>query len=610
MERESLEMDVVFVGAGPANLSGALHLSRLIAEHNSGIESGQREGKSLGETQIAVIEKGSAVGAHCLSGAVMDPRGLAELIPDFKEQGAPLEAEVKEDFFYYLTKGRAVRSPINPPPLNNHGYYIVSLNRLTAWLGEKCEEAGVNIFPEFPGADLLFDENDRVLGVRTGDKGIDKEGKQKPNFEAGVDLLAKVTVLGEGVRGSLTKKLVRRLGLDEGREPQVYSLGVKELWELPDDRYPAGRVTHTLGFPSDQWTYGGGWIYGMQNRVLNIGYVTGLDYRDPLIDPHAEFQKYKTHPFIAQLLAGGKMIRYGAKAIAAGGLHAMPRMYSDGVLIVGDSAGFLNAARLKGIHSAIKSGMLAAETIFEALVADNFSAAQLGSFEARVKDSWITPELRRYRNFHAGFRHGRWLGMANAGLQYITGGRAWGILDREHQEPGHEAMQKLSAYGYHGNGAVAPRYKELRFDKQITFDKVTDVYHAAVGHDEDQPAHLHVLDTNICATRCAEEYGNPCQRFCPAAVYEMVEVAGTHGVKSEPPASAGGSSGNPTNRGPQAGSRLGLADREGADAKPRRQLQINFSNCVHCKTCDIMDPYQIINWVTPEGGGGPDYVGM
>jgi electron-transferring-flavoprotein dehydrogenase len=595
MERESLEMDVVFVGAGPANLSGALHLSRLIAEHNAAVGSGAREGKSLGEIQIAVIEKGASVGAHILSGAVMDPRGLAELIPDFVEQGAPLESPVKEDQFLYLTKNRAIRSPINPPPLNNHGYYIVSLNRLTAWLGEKCEEAGVNIFPEFPGADLLFDENDRVLGVRTGDKGLDKEGKPKPNFEPGVDLLAKVTVLGEGVRGSLTKKLVRRLGLDEDREPQVYSLGVKELWELPDDRYPAGRVTHTLGFPSDQWTYGGGWIYGMQNRVLNIGYVTGLDYRDPLIDPHAEFQKYKTHPFIAKLLSGGKMIRYGAKAIAAGGWNAMPRMYSDGVLIVGDSAGFLNAARLKGIHSAIKSGMLAAETIFDALLAEDFSAAKLQPFEARVKESWIAPELRRYRNFHAGFRHGRWLGMANAGLQYITGGRAWGIFDRDHQEPGHEAMHKLSAYNYNGDGS-APRYKDLRFDKQLTFDKVTDVYHAAVGHDEDQPAHLHVLDTNICATRCAEEYGNPCQRFCPAAVYEMVDV-GTHAsgvpVVTEPRAIASG-----TNTHAEVSS------------APRRQLQINFSNCVHCKTCDIMDPYQIINWVTPEGGGGPDYVGM
>src|SRR6185295_4732861 len=389
MERETLEMDVVFVGAGPAILSGAFHLARLIKDHNEAIANGERQGEALGEIEIGVIEKGAAVGAHILSGAVMDPRALRELMPDFVEQGAPLESPVNEDYFLYLTKKRAIRSPITPPPLKNHGYYIVSLNRLTAWLGEKCEEDGVNIFPEFPGADLLYDENDRVLGVRTGDKGIDKEGKPKANFEAGVDLLAKVTVLGEGVRGSLTKKLVRRLGLDEGREPQVYSLGVKELWELPDDRYPAGRVTHTLGFPSDQWTYGGGWIYGMQNRVLNIGYVTGLDYRDPLIDPHAEFQKFKTHPFIAKLLEGGKMIRYGAKAIAAGGWNAMPRMYSDGVLIVGDSAGFLNAARLKGIHSAIKSGMLAAQTIFEALVAENYSAATLQSFEARVKESWI-----------------------------------------------------------------------------------------------------------------------------------------------------------------------------------------------------------------------------
>ena len=585
MERESLEMDVVFVGAGPANLSGALHLARLVADHN------EKNANPLGEIQIAVIEKGASVGSHILSGAVMDPRGLAELIPDFKEKGAPLESEVKEDQFLYLTKKRAIRSPINPPPLNNHGYYIVSLNRLTAWLGEQCEAAGVNIFPEFPGAEMIY-ENDRVVGVRTGDKGIDKEGKQKANYEPGVDLLAKVTVLGEGVRGSLTKKLIQRLGLDEGREPQVYSLGVKELWELPDDRYPAGRVTHTLGFPSDQWTYGGGWIYGMQNRVVNLGYVTGLDYRDPLIDPHAEFQRFKSHPFIAKLLKGGKMIRYGAKAIAAGGWHAMPQMYADGVLIVGDSAGFLNAARLKGIHSAIKSGMLAAETIFEALLAQDYSAGNLQAYERRVKESWITPELRRYRNFHAGFRHGRWLGMANAGLQYITGGRAWGILDRDHQEAGHEAMQKLNAYGYRGDD-VRQRYKDFRFDGELTFNKVTDVYHAAVAHDEDQPAHLHVLDTNVCATRCAEEYGNPCQRFCPAAVYEMVDVAQAVSLRSgsEPPAVAGGPAGS--NR-----------------HAPRRKLQINFSNCVHCKTCDIMDPYQIINWVTPEGGGGPDYKGM
>src|ERR671933_64377 len=394
MERESIEMDVLFVGAGPASLSGALHLARLVREHNEAVAAGKKEGKPLGEVQIAVIEKGAYVGAHILSGAVMDPKALRELIPDFEEQGAPLESPVKEDFFLYLTKTRAIRSPVTPPPLKNHGYYIVSLNKLTAWLGEKCEEAGVNIFPEFPGAEVLYDESDRVVGVRTGDKGIDKEGRRKSNFEPGVDILAKVTVLGEGPRGSLTKQLTQRLGLNDGREPQVYSIGVKELWELPDDRYPAGRVTHTLGYPSDSNTYGGGWIYGMRNRVVNLGYVTGLDYRDPLLDPHAEFQRFKTHPFVAKLLEGGKLLRYGAKTIAAGGYFSMPRLYADGVLLVGDCAGFLNSQRIKGIHTAIKSGMLAAETIFDAFVAKDFSARQLSGYARRVEESWIMKELR------------------------------------------------------------------------------------------------------------------------------------------------------------------------------------------------------------------------
>ncbi|HEX9928193.1 MAG TPA: electron transfer flavoprotein-ubiquinone oxidoreductase [Pyrinomonadaceae bacterium] len=569
MEREQLEMDVVFVGAGPGNLAAALHLTKLINKHNEAAAAGKTKLPALGEIEIGIIEKGASVGAHVLSGAVLDPRAIAELMPDYLEQGFPFESEVTDEDFFYLTETRAIKSPVIPPPLENHGNYIISLNRVVEWLGEKVEAAGVNIFPEFPGAEMLYDDLDRVVGVRTGDKGIDKEGKRKPNFEPGVDLLAKVTVLGEGSRGSLTKHLTRRLGLDKDRNPQVYSLGVKELWEVPEGNYETGKVTHTLGFPSDSQTYGGGWVYGQKNNIVNIGYVTGLDYKDPLIDPHAEFQKFKTHPQIARILEGGKMIRYGAKTIAAGGWHTMPQIYASGVLLVGDCAAFLNGQRLKGIHTAMKSGMLAAETIFEALLRGDFSADTLKVYQEKVEKSWLRTELYAVRNFHSAFASGRFMALVNGGLQFITGGRNWGLSDKTEHEAGHLEIRKLEEYGYRSDD-ISQRYGDLKFDNKLTFNKVTDVYHASVAHDEDQPAHLHVVDTEICATRCTEEYGNPCQRFCPAAVYEMEEN-------------------------PKTG---------------RRELKINFSNCVHCKTCDIMDPYQIINWVTPEGGGGPNYRGM
>ncbi|MBV6495504.1 MAG: Electron transfer flavoprotein-ubiquinone oxidoreductase [Pyrinomonadaceae bacterium] len=565
----------MFVGAGPANLAAALHLKNQIKLHNEMVEKGLKFGKAVDDLEIAIVEKGPAVGAHILSGAVMDPRAIRELMPDFLGEGCPVDSVVTEDAFWYLTEKKGINSPIIPPPLKNKGKYVVSLSRVCEWLAEKCEAAGVNIFPEFPATEVLYDENDAVIGVRTGDKGIDKDGKRKPNFEPGVDILAKVTVLGEGSRGSLTKQLTARVGLDKDSEAQVFSLGVKELWEVPAGNFPEGKVVHTLGFPSDTRTYGGGWIYGLKNNMVSIGYVTGLDYEDPMIDPHAEFQKFKTHPMVAGVLSGGKMVKYGAKTINTGGWNTMPKLYADGVLLVGECAAFLNGQRIKGIHLAMKSGMLAAETIVTAFEHQDFSSQVLRQFDEKVFNSWIYDELHPVRNFHAAFQSGRWPALVNTGLQFVTGGMAWGFMPKQHHIPGYERMQQLA--GRDVSGTFGPtdhvkleRYEDVAFDKNLTFDKVTDVFHAGVSHDEDQPCHLHVLDTEICATRCVEEYGNPCQRFCPAAVYEMEEN-------------------------PKSG---------------RRELKVNFSNCVHCKTCDIADPYQIINWVTPEGGGGPSYNGM
>jgi electron-transferring-flavoprotein dehydrogenase len=560
-QRETLEMDVLLVGAGPANLACALHLTGLIATHNE--KAKQTGAKPLDEISIAVIEKAAEIGAHQLSGAVLDPVSLRELIPDFDAQGAPLEAPVGSEKVYFLTEARRFSLPI-PPPLHNRGNYVVSLNKLVRWLGEKCEAAGVNIFPEFPGAEMLYEgDNNRVTGVRTGDKGVDKNGKPKPNFEAGVDILAKVTVLGEGVRGSLTKQMVRRLNLDSDSDPQVYSVGIKELWEMPDDRFPAGSVIHTLGWPLDRHTFGGSWVYGMRDRILDLGLVVGLDYRDPSIDPHHEFQRFKTHPEIKRLLEGGKMVRYGAKAMPVGGWYTLPKLTYDGVMIIGDSAAMLNGERLKGIHLAIKAGMLAAEAILDALMAGDFSRWKLCDFDAKIRKSYIGSELYKSRNFHQAFDRGRTLGIVLNGISTVTGGR---LPKRLPIKAGPEHMQKLTE---RPGGLDGDRYADLRYDDKLTFAKLTDVYYSSTEHDEDQPVHLKVADTNICVDRCTREYGNPCQSFCPANVYEMVE------------------------------------EKEGD-----RRLQINFSNCVHCKTCDIMDPYQIIDWVPPEGGGGPNYRNM
>jgi electron-transferring-flavoprotein dehydrogenase len=426
-------------------------------------------------------------------------------------------------------------------------------------LGAQVEESGVDVFTGFAGAELLM-EGSRVIGVRTGDKGIDKAGKPKGNFEPGIDVRAKVTILAEGARGSLTKQLVERLRLDSGRNPQVYAIGVKEVWDVPKQRDAGGWVFHTMGWPLKNEEFGGGFIYNMADGKVSIGLVAGLDYHDPRFDPHVRFQEYKTHPFVRALLEGGSMHSYGAKTIPEGGYWALPRYYGDGFLIVGDAAGFLNAMRLKGIHLGIKSGMLAAQAAFEAVGASDVSANRLRRFEELTELSWIKEELWKTRNFHQGFERGLIAGMAETGLQMITGGR--GLVNRSPNVAGHTRMRQLREY----YGTLTPPPPIQNFDRKLTFDKLTDVYHSGTAHDEDQPVHLVVVEPDICHTRCTEEYGNPCQFFCPAAVYAMA----------------------PNEQG-------------------QLRLEINASNCVHCKTCDIMDPYQVINWVTPEGGGGPSY---
>jgi len=543
-ERETLDLDVVIVGAGPAGLAAAYHLRKL--------------NKDL---SIAVLEKGKEIGAHIISGAVMDPKGINELMPDWKEKGAPIEKPVEEDHVLYLTKNRKFGLPIVPAPLQNHGNYIISLNKFIRWFGEQVEQSGVDIFTSFAGADLLI-EGDKVVGVRTGDKGIDKRGNRKGNFEPGIDIRAKVTILAEGSRGSLTKQLVKKFALDRDRNPQVYTVGVKEVWDVPKQKDTGGRVIHTMGWPLRNEEFGGGFIYNMADGRVSIGLVVGLDYPDPRLDPHVLFQEYKTHPYIRNLLEGGTLYSYGAKTIPEGGYWAQPEYYFNGGLIIGDAAGFLNAMRLKGIHMAFKTGMLAAQAASEALEVNDLSASKLKRFYDLVENSWVKEELWKVRNFHQGFENGFLAGMVHTGLQMLTGGR--GLRNRYRNAPGHTRMRQLKAY-YDGN-VPPPPAQTFVFDRKITFDKLTDLYHSGTEHDEDQPSHLIVLQPDICHPRCTNEYGNPCQSFCPAAVYEMTDAG-----------------------------------------KGALRLQINASNCVHCKTCDIMDPYEVINWVPPEGGGGPGY---
>jgi electron-transferring-flavoprotein dehydrogenase len=561
LDRPQMPADAVIVGGGPAGMACALRLSQLIDEHNR-----KHSDSQLSKENIYVLEKAREVGQHSLSGALLDPRSMRELLPGFETE-APLEATVTQESVYFLTQENKFKFPLTPPPLRDHGNYVISLNRFVKWLGGKVEEAGITVFTGFAGSELLFEGN-RVAGVRTDDKGVDKENQKKSNFEPGYDLKARVVVLAEGTRGSLTKQLIERFQLDRNLNPQTYGQGVKELWELPAGRIGCGEVIYTMGWPLTAKEYGGAWIYGGRDNIVSLGFVTGLDYFDPRLDPQHVLQDFKQHRFVAALLEGGKMIRYGAKTLPYGGWWAVPPLAGDGWMIIGDSAGLLNSQRLKGIHLAIKSGMLAAETTFEALKNNDFSAAALGQFQSRIESSWIKDELWKVRNFHQGFEHGFWRGMFHAALQQVTGGR--GVRRRYLSIPGYQRMKKLAELPPDG-GAEAHLLGPAKGDGKLTMDKLTDLYHSGTKHEEDQPAHLIIQNTDVCNQRCIQEFGSPCQNFCPANVYELVEDA----------------------------------------QQPKgKRISLNPSNCVHCKACDIADPYQIITWVPPEGGGGPNYDGM
>ena len=569
MSRETLEVDVLIVGGGPAGLSAALRLVQLQKE---------RGGEPL---SIAVLEKARDAGAHMLSGAVLDPSTLRDLIPDFREKGAPLAADVRRDRVYFFTERSNLRFPVIPSPLRNHGNYIISLNKFVGWLAAQIDGQGVDLFSGFAGQHVLT-EGARVVGVRTGDRGIDRQGVQKPAFEPGVDILAKVTIFCDGVRGNLTKELLRRFQLGRGRQPEQFAIGLKELWEVPPDRLEPGTVVHSMGYPLRHDEFGGGFIYALPEGQLSVGFVAGLNYRDPLFDPHMAFNRFKRHPFVRRLLDGGQMIRYGAKALPEGGWNTIPRPYMDGALIAGDAGGFLNSMRLKGIHLAMRTGMLAAESAFEAVRSGDTSAAALARYQEKIDRSAVRTELYPVRNVHQAFDLGLFTGLAFAGLTLMTRGR-W--VEDLHGHAGHERMKTLTWYygapayanasasaGASADrsagkpGSLAPS-NATEVDRRLTFDKLTNVHYSGAAHDEDQPPHL-LVHTEVCSSICGPEYGHPCTRFCPAHVYDIVQEPG----------------------GPR--------------------LQINASNCVHCKTCDIMDPYGVITWVPPEGGGGPQYNGM
>ncbi|MDH3520412.1 MAG: electron transfer flavoprotein-ubiquinone oxidoreductase [Myxococcales bacterium] len=560
VERESMEVDILYVGAGPATLASAIHLMQRIGEHNE--TAGKRGRAPVEPPTVLVLEKSANVGDHMLSGAVMNPKAIRELFPDFEQQGFPTEYVCSDAGFWIFHPKGKIAAPIVPPNFQKKGYHVVSLNRVAKWLAERAEAVGVEIYPGFAGDQMLV-EGGRVIGVRTGDMGVDKEGNPKSTFQPGMDIFAKVTVIGEGVRGSLAKQLIERFDLG-GDNPQTFETGIKEIWRVNPKKHKPGRVVHGLEFPKILSEFHGMWLYDMQDDLISYGYVTPLDAKNPRCDPHLEAQKFKTNPWMRWLLEDAELIRYGAKTIPTGGLYAQPKLYVDGAVLIGDAASFCNAQNLAGIHMAMKSGMLAAETLVDALIDQDFSTKTLGAYKERYRESWAHRELYQARNFGSSAQRGFFFFMLNEPLRRLTGGR--GIRDNLRAHAGHLSMKKLAEL------RPGQRQEEpYEFDGKLTFTKEHLVGFSGTQHEADQPSHLVVADTDLCRDVCSEEYGNPCESFCPAAVYEMVP--------------------DPDHAG-------------------KNKLFIHHENCVHCKTCDIADPYQVITWTPPEGGEGPDYTQM